>query len=549
MFRNSLKGQRKKAQRDDYINRSLRKLRAILAAEQPPEMDFANVKENMSKFIASCNTEKIEMQVEDEEEDVQPKLDFSAIIAKAQAVAEGSALPTFKPKPKFVDPKRAAMDSDLEFPSGMIGDLANHFFDTAARPVRMIALVTAIGFFSGLVGRQYNISGVGLNQYLILLASTGVGKESIATGISKLIDTVKNDMPGILQKIGPGSFASGPALVKTMADKPCFLSILGEFGLTMQELCDVHASSAQVTLRKALLDIYMKSGEGSVLNSSVYSDKEKNSAAVESPALSILGESTPETFYEGLTESQISEGLLPRFSIYEYFGKRPYLNENLGCKPPKKLVGNVSALSFDITQMELNNAVIKVGMNSEVKAAALKFERDTTDMINDSDTDLLKKLWSRADLKIKKMAALLAVGNDTKQPVITMVDYNWARKQVEGDIKSIMARFEKGEVGHGSNKQNADLLRVVTVYFTKKSAPTGHKKMRDEGCISMKYLRNSLVNLASFKKDRRGGTAAFKGALVTAVEDGLLVEVPSSKAAEMFSSTAKVFAISNVEEQ
>jgi hypothetical protein len=37
----------------------------------------------------------------------------------------------------------------------------------------------------------------------------------------------------------------------------------------------------------------------------------------------MIGETTPERFYEVLDESMVAEGLLPRFLTIEYKGKRP----------------------------------------------------------------------------------------------------------------------------------------------------------------------------------------------------------------------------------
>lgn len=543
MFRASAKGQRKKAYRDDYVNRNMRKIRGLLAADKKAkEVDMGAMAERLKMFMKDPEPDSVP------EEKSNDGVDFSGIMAKALAVSEGMEIPNFKPKvakvPDYaLPPEDAIDDEDLVFPAGLIGEVAEYFYASAAKPVRTISLVASIGFLAGIVGREYNVSSVGLNQYIILLASTGVGKEGIASGISKLTNMIARDVPMVLKTMGPSSFASGPALVKTMSDRPCFLSILGEFGLTMQELCDPRASSAQVTLRKALLDLYMKSGSGSILNASVYSDRDKNTDITQSPALSILGESTPEAFFEGLSEAQISEGLLPRFSIYEYFGKRPYLNENLGCPPPKKLVSKLSGLAADVFNMQLNQTHIDVQMTAEVTKTARKFERDTTDMINKEDSDLLAKLWSRADLKIKKLAALLAVGVSTDHPIVTMIEYNWARKQVERDIEAILSRFERGDIGKGEEKQRADLHRIVESYYSKPTAPAGQKAYRDKGVVSLKYLRNALSRLASFKTGNAKVSALLKDVLEAAVQDADLILIPPSQALKEFNTSATLFAI------
>ena len=70
----------------------------------------------------------------------------------------------------------------VSLPPGLVGEVAQYIYQTAIRPVPEIALGAAIAITAGVCARSYNISGSGLNQYLILLAKTGAGKEGAVTG-------------------------------------------------------------------------------------------------------------------------------------------------------------------------------------------------------------------------------------------------------------------------------------------------------------------------------------------------------------------------------
>jgi hypothetical protein len=86
-------------------------------------------------------------------------------------------------------------NDDWTMPQGLMGDIANYIYSAAPRPVKEIALAGAIGLMAGICGRQYNISGTGLNQYVLVLAGTGVGKEGMASGIGKLMRYVRLKVP------------------------------------------------------------------------------------------------------------------------------------------------------------------------------------------------------------------------------------------------------------------------------------------------------------------------------------------------------------------
>jgi hypothetical protein len=89
-------------------------------------------------------------------------------------------------------------------PPGLVGAVAEFIFEAAPRPVREIALVGAIGFVAGIVGRAFNVSGTGLNLYTLCLAPTGTGKEAINAGISKLVTAVRPTTPTIARLHRPG---------------------------------------------------------------------------------------------------------------------------------------------------------------------------------------------------------------------------------------------------------------------------------------------------------------------------------------------------------
>jgi len=116
--------------------------------------------------------------------------------------------------------------SPIEFPPGLLGDIARYSLAAAIRPVPEIALAAAIACMAGIVGRQYNISGTGLNQYILLLAKTGTGKESVQSSIDRLFAEVSKTVPAAQTFLGPSRFASGQALNKRFQKQPCFVAFL-----------------------------------------------------------------------------------------------------------------------------------------------------------------------------------------------------------------------------------------------------------------------------------------------------------------------------------
>lgn len=522
IFRMTKLGKRDKAQRDSYLDYAIGKIRG----NEVPRVNFEELSLRASE-IANLHNSDIIMQ------DV-------AIPPHPANMVQGLVPP---PPRQRVPSSEIHIDEKLtqhalKYPPGLIGDLAEYFYATAIRPVREIALAAAIGLTAGVCSRAYNISGTGLNQYIILLAKTGSGKEGAMKGISNLISAVRPQVPTVDQFIGPAAFSSGQALVKVLGDKPCFVSVLGEFGLTLQEMSSSAANSSQKMLKKVLLDLYNKSGHGEMLLSSVYSDTEKNTKAVASPSVTILGESTPETFFEGLDQSHIAEGLIPRFTMIEYTGKRPARNRNSNCPPPQALVQRFSELLATSLTIQNKMACAPVQMDTEAMHLLDAFDTYADDAINATNNDVEAQLWNRGHLKALRIAGLLAVGVNAHQPIVTVELAQWAVEFVYADIKVVSEKFKTGDVGHGDSKQDADMRHVIRQFknITREQmdsygVPT---QMYVDGVIPFSYISRRLSAIASFRKDRLGSRRAISDCIKSFVDQNVLIEIDKMQCQERY---------------
>lgn len=495
LFRATALGKREKAIKNDtYLDFALGKIRA----QQPPPID-------PGALIANAD----------------------ALIAKAVKMPEQhESLP------------------GISLPPGLVGELAQYFYHSAIRPVPEIALAAAIAITAGVCGRSYNISGAGLNQYIIILARTGSGKEGALSGIERVITAARPTVPMVDQFMGPAAFASGQALVRVLNDRPCFVSVLGEFGLTLQQLSDARANGPQLMLRKVLLDLYSKSGWQRTLQSSVYSDVEKNTATIQSPCVTILGEATPESFFDGLAANHIAEGLIPRFSIVEYTGERPPRNKNANLPPNVGLTQKfVDLVTISLTTAN-NNTCAQVQMDTASHALLDSFDARADAVINAAKAEVDVQLWNRAHLKALKLAALLAVGINPHRPVVTADLAQWAIDFTEREIRAIAKRFATGDVGQGDSKQYVDLKRTVEGYFVAKGRSLEQfAKLHRSRIIPYAWLSRKTANLASFRLDRLGATQALKRTLQDMIDSGMLVEVARTTLAEKYEFSGVAYAI------
>lgn len=515
IFKRSRLGQRDKAKRSDYIDRMInRSFDRML-----PSLDFDGFK--------------------------------NALEDKLKAV----------PKSSFIDQQQMSLavetqqtvESSVPIPPGLIGEIAHFIYQAAPRPVPEIALAGAIGLMAGICGRAYNVSNTGLNQYILLLAKTGMGKEGMAQGIDKLMNAIRLQVPTSSNFIGPSHLPSGQGLKKYIHRKSqCFVSIIGEFGLALQNISNPRASSHEFELQRTLLELYHKSGANDAYRGSAYSDLEKNTEATMSPAFTLLGETVPQTFYSILNEDMITTGLLPRFLLIEYNGNRPKYNKNhSNILPPFQLIEKLSSLVANVEMIMHAKRVITIKFTQEAEKMSDDFDNYADNMMNRSNDEVILHLWNRAHLKAMKFAGLIAVGCNMSDPQIEVSCIQLAINMVQKDIKDLLNKFEKGEIGSNTQemKQDAELIRFIKEYINGDLAHVSKYvntyKMHDKKVIPYAYLSRRTAANACYKADRLGATAALKRAIQVLIDSDKIRELNKRDLIIEFGTTQRAFLVSN----
>lgn len=569
IFRTTQLGMRAKAQREEYLDTCLRKIRA----HEPEPIDFSAFLQNYNPFKQVGNGNGPETAsgghpggggtvLRDHgidggtghdrlHSDMALHSDQGGLNGNAgsgddvvrEGESSGPAVDRAQPVPHATAvhrPSNLDRGAHIDYPPGFVGFMARYITETSARPVPEVGIAAALSLCSGILGRQFNISGTGLNLYIILLAKTGVGKEGGPQGIDRVISAVRQTVPLVDGFVGPGSIASGQGLIRWLDEHPSFVSVLGEFGLTLQVLSAPDANANSTNMRRVLLDLYSKSGYGQVLRPSAYSDQTKNTNTVHSPAVTLLGESTPETFYAGLSVAHIADGLIPRFLLLEYEGDRPDRNLTPFAPPPLNMVQHVANLAAMSLTMAANNSIQPVFLSTAAEAVLTRFDSFCDEHIRAGNSEGVRQLWNRAHLKALRLCGVLVAADRPHNPEVNEAEAQWAVELVRRDAERLVRRFDLGDIGEGEAKQNADLERVLADYFARPweelEAYGGTQKMRAAGLVPHVFLQRRTANLSAFRRHKLGARAALRDAVEDMIRADLLQLVPSKQMKETFGS-------------
>ena len=437
-------------------------------------------------------------------------------------------------------------------PPGLVGDIAEYIYRAAPYPLSEVAFAGAIAYFAGIVGRAYNVGGMGLNQYIVVLADTGAGKNAAKTGIDKINSALEPLLiHGLTLRKGLGVIPSPQGLLKSLAGdgkdpntaRLCCTSVLGEVGLWLQELCDKRADANRRGLRRLLLDLYTASGGSKRSGDVGYSDTLKNVQEIIAPAFSFIGDSTQHAFYKAVTEDSVAEGFLTRITLIEYpLRTLPEPNrEHNSVQPSSPLLHRLGGLMrhvIDVERMadstrQYNWSDVPLDFDARYFIEENEiFIRRRMEKFNASGDAHLSSIWTRFQEKTLKLAALLAVGVNPDNPEITMAEMNWAHDLVRRGTDVLIQRFQSGHVGeHNAHMEQHDLLlSCLKKYMSTPWTPQFEKNygvnelLKSAGIVHYRYLYNILHKRPAFK-DAHNTTAALENIIREFVNADYMQEV------------------------
>ena len=551
LFRDSALGKRDKAVKDDrYIDLTLKGLRSRIARENAADISAmvqaANTVADIKAVVAS---EVARLQGGLPALGVPQSRVVQPLHIPGQVIPSASVAVPVEVAVSMAGPMDAGFVQDgkwgMEWPPGFAGMIAQFIYQSAPRPVKEVAVVATLGLLAGICGKAWCIPQSGLNMYIVLVARSAIGKEAMHSGISSLVKACSVKMPSFGGFVDFNDYASGPALIKACAANPSFVNVSGEWGRKLRRLSADDRDGPLATFRTQLTSLYQKSGPQAIVGGIGYSNQDKNIASVAGVSYSMIGETTPNTFYESLTENMMDDGFMSRFLVVEYHGDRPAMNKNQVTTPDAVLEDALIKLAFQAQNLINMRASHPLARDEKAAALMAEFEQECDEEINATDDESRRQMWNRGALKVLRIAALLAVADNWMNPIINKMHTSWALNIVKRDIMIMSRRITSGDVGSGDCAREKKLVMILKDYLTipLKDSYRVPDKMRLNSIVPRSFLQIRISNVSSFYTHKMGENNALDFALQTMVANGYLMEVDRAKTAEAYNFHGKSYRI------
>lgn len=297
--------------------------------------------------------------------------------------------------------------------AGFIGEVIAHNLANAHRPQPILALASAIALGSVLIGQKvrdkYNTRP---NLQLLSAAYTGFGKD-----YGRVVNKEILEASGNGDLLGDEEITSDTALYRMIQEKPACLYQSDEFGRFLKASNNVKSSHLYSAV-SAMMKLATKETDTS-FRPKRHADSSVNPGIViNQPFLVINATSTPETLYDSLGASAVSDGFVGRLLLFE--SKEFIDNRLIEPKPIPESIIRYAAYwkGFKASEYLKDQCPHPVVIDSTPEAI-----ETLTAFMREADAQcrrdsVSRMLWVRAFEKASKLAIVLACSRNYSKPVI-----------------------------------------------------------------------------------------------------------------------------------
>lgn len=368
-------------------------------------------------------------------EEVQRLIEYAYEQERQSFTAPARHLVLATASPVSSQPQRSVNPFDAPLP-GMLEAVAQYAMATAAHPVRLYAVAAALALGSTVCARRYTTMSANYSTlYFLVVGRSGSGKEHTRRVVHSVLRSA--DAASL---IGPNEWTSRSAVWSSVYQQPQSVAILDEIG---QFLGAATGGSDGASMKNgvltALMELYGRVDDTAItpqFSTLTLTDKQRKAAErkqIERPALSVVGLTTPDEWYDSLKSNRISSGFLNRFLVMESDAGLGDLGEHgAAVDVPAAVSEWVRQLltpqsTLDTLQRPANiPAARALSISGDAFALFTQFKRECNRRADRLVADRLGELPVRANEQAMRLALIAALARDPAAVAVELLDAEWA---------------------------------------------------------------------------------------------------------------------------
>ena len=439
-------------------------------------------------------------------------------------------------------------DVDIEIPEGLLGDIIRWGVSFSHKQAKEATVAVFLGYLSGIIGKAWQIGDMGLNNYVLCIGKSAVGKSSAGDAVEALHRRIVEAQPQATGMLRIGYPASDKGVWTDLQENDSLAYRLDEFVKTISQ-----ATSGKNAIKKGILDemmkMYDKSGYNKVAGGYSYSKKENNIRIDKNVGLSFFGDGVSDDYYRSLTGQMVSDGMVSRFTVIEYTGDREYDNENRIMEPPENIVNQLVDIVSYAIQLNLSDNHRGVTLSIDAQAEKRRISRESDDIINSINArdreSKLPNFITRRVMKIMKIAGVMAVLANYKEPTIDIEHIHWARHVIDQCIAREMWWVRQGVVNGVADDAVVDdlFLSKIKEFIEDPVGDDRTVELARSGVLQLSTLYDIARKIQVIRDHRIGLNERYKLALKSLSEIGRLKYYSRRAAQKNFGLTNECYGV------
>ena len=365
----------------------------------------------------------------------------------------------------------SAIPTFITDPPGILRDISNWITATAPKPQPELSTAAAVALAATVMQRIYVSDKNNFTSlYTVMVAKSTEGKEHPQACVEQAL--VKAEMANLLA--GSGYTSSG-AVFSALIKQPNHLAIIDEIGKLIKMSRAKGNSNSEAAIDK-LVEAFGKLH--STIRPPIYStmtlsrkqaaEMNNTDLIIYNPAISVLGATTPATFFGNLTDDLVSDGFLGRLLVVESSQPRQLARLVPSSDPPARIIEWMHTVHAparrqggdlaDLTLSEAPAITTEMRFKPACDAPIREFEIELNKLKDQFEAERLDVLLGRTFEKALRLSMIAAKSRDMHTLEIDVEDVLWAIQYVRHYDMALIRAVRKHRI---SSQVDGDIKKAV----------------------------------------------------------------------------------------
>lgn len=447
--------------------------------------------------------------------------------------AAPALMPWHKPQPApvMLPPKTSldpapAIPAFIANPPGILGEIARWITETAPKAQPELSVAAAVALCSVIMGRTYRSQyGNRTSLYLVMVAKSTEGKEHPQQCVEKVLASAQLE-----NLIGGSGYTSAGGVYTALLKSPAHIATIDEIGKLLKMSRQKGNAHAEAAIDKLVEAFGRQDG---ILRPPTYSKMTlKNpddmpDRVIHNPAITMLGATTPGTFFENLTTDLVKDGFLGRCIVIESQQPRQLTRFVDRTDPPKRVIdwcktvyvsGAAEGNLAGVVVPDAEAPTITLPFSESCIALMSAFEADLNDAKTAGESEGLDVLLGRSLEKALKLAMIVCKAENPRNTEVLPIHMEWAISYVRHYDNAMVRAVRRNRI---ESQTDGDIKRVIE-YIRHAKKYAGDTKY-GQACVAGAMPHSKLLKLMKMPARQ------FNELMQTAVESGVLTKSPAAQ--------------------